>query len=72
MQGRVIESFLALARQGREGRITAEVRRMAEAADKVVVRRASLWELTIEAGLDKVCVDWSAFAEQFTSIVDST
>ena len=49
VQGRVIESFLALARQGREGRNTAGVRRMVEAADDDFISRVSLWKLTTKA-----------------------
>lgn len=41
---------------------------MVEAADEVFVSRVSLWELTIKAGLGRVRIDLSVFAEQVDSM----
>jgi PIN domain nuclease of toxin-antitoxin system len=48
--------------------VTEEVRSVVDAADQVFVSRVSLWELTIKAGLGKVRIDLSAFAEQVESM----
>ena len=64
----LLDTHFAFWWQTGDPRVTAEVRRLVEAADEVFVSRVSLWELTIKAGLGKVRVDLSAFAEQVESM----
>ena len=64
----LLDTHFAFWRQTGGPRVTAEVRRVVEAAEKVVVSRVSLWELTIKAGLGKARVDLSAVADQVASM----
>jgi PIN domain nuclease of toxin-antitoxin system len=60
----LLDTHFAFWWQTGDPRVTAEIRGMVEGADQVFVSRASLWELTIKAGLGKVRIDLPVFAEQ--------
>lgn len=60
----LLDTHFAFWWQTGDPRVTEDVRRLVEGADKVFVSRVSLWELTIKASLGKVRVDLSVFAEQ--------
>jgi PIN domain nuclease of toxin-antitoxin system len=64
----LLDTHFAFWWQTGDPRITETVRSTVEAADEVFVSRVSLWELTIKAGLGKVRIDLSAFAEQVESM----
>lgn len=64
----LLDTHFAFWWQTGDPRVTAEVRSVVEAANEVFVSSVSLWELTIKAGLGKVRVDLSAFAEQVESM----
>lgn len=64
----LLDTHFAFWWQTGDPRVTEEVRSVAEAADEVFVSSVSLWELTIKAGLGKVRIDLSAFAEQVESM----
>ena len=49
----LLDTHFAFWWQTGDPRVTAEVRRVVEAADEVFVSRVSLWELTIKAGLGR-------------------
>lgn len=64
----LLDTHFAFWWQTGDRRVTKEVRGMVEAADEVFVSRVSLWELTIKAGLGRVRIDLSVFAEQVDSM----
>ena len=64
----LLDTHFAFWWQTGDPRVTEKVRSVVEAADEVFVSSVSLWELTIKAGLGKVRVDLSAFAEQVESM----
>ncbi|MBD5801878.1 Ribonuclease VapC22 [Azoarcus sp. Aa7] len=64
----LLDTHFAFWWQTGDPRVTEEVRSVVEAADEVFVSSVSLWELTIKAGLGKVRIDLSAFAEQVESM----
>jgi PIN domain nuclease of toxin-antitoxin system len=64
----LLDTHFAFWWQTGDPRVTEEVRNVVEAADEVFVSSVSLWELTIKAGLGKVRIDLSAFAEQVESM----
>lgn len=64
----LLDTHFAFWWQTGDPRITEEVRSVVEAADEVFVSSVSLWELTIKAGLGKVRIDLSDFAEQVESM----
>lgn len=64
----LLDTRFAFWWQTGDPRVTEEVRSVVEAADEVFVSSVSLWELTIKAGLGKVRIDLSAFAEQVESM----
>ena len=64
----LLDTRFAFWWQTGDPRVTAEVRRVMEAADEVFVSRVSLCERTIKAGFGKVRVDLSAVAEQLESL----
>lgn len=64
----LLDTHFAFWWQTGDPRVTEEVRGMVEAADEVFVSRVSLWELTIKAGLGRVRIDLSVFAEQVDSM----
>jgi PIN domain nuclease of toxin-antitoxin system len=64
----LLDTHFAFWWQTGDSRVSEAVRGMVEAADEVFVSRVSLWELTIKAGLGKVRIDLSVFAEQVDSM----
>lgn len=64
----LLDTHFAFWWQTGDPRVTGEVRSVVEGADEVFVSSVSLWELTIKAGLGKVRIDLSAFAEQVESM----
>ena len=64
----LLDTHFAFWWQTGDPRVTEAVRGMVETADSVFVSRVSLWELTIKAGLGKVRIDLSVFAEQVDSM----
>lgn len=64
----LLDTHFAFWWQTGDPRVTEEVRSVVEAANEVFVSGVSLWELTIKAGLGKVRIDLSAFAEQVESM----
>lgn len=64
----LLDTHFAFWWQTGDPRITEEVRSVVEAADEVFVSSVSLWELTIKAGLGKIRIDLSDFAEQVESM----
>ncbi|GAA4406295.1 PIN domain-containing protein [Quisquiliibacterium transsilvanicum] len=64
----LLDTHFAFWWQTGDPRVTEEVRSLVEAADETFVSSVSLWELTIKAGLGKVRIDLSAFAEQVESM----
>lgn len=65
----LLDTHFAFWWQTGDPRITEAVRSVVDAADEVFVSSVSLWELTlIKAGLGKVRIDLSDFAEQVESM----
>ena len=64
----LLDTHFAFWWQTGDPRVIEEVRGMVDAADEVFVSSVSLWELTINAGLGKVRIDLSTFAEQVESM----
>lgn len=60
----LLDTHFAFWWQTGDVRITGEVRRLVEEAEAVFISRASLWELTIKAGLGRLRIDLPVFAEQ--------
>lgn len=61
----LLDTHLAFWWQTGDGRLPAKARRLVEGCeDTVFVSRASLWELSIKAGLGKVRLDLPTFAAQ--------
>ncbi len=60
----LLDTHFAFWWQTGDARITASVRKVIESAEAVFVSRASLWELTIKAGLGRLHIDLPVFAAQ--------
>lgn len=64
----LLDTHFAFWWQTGSPRVTEEVRNVVETADEVFVSSVSLWELTIKAGLGKIRIELSDFAEQVESM----
>lgn len=64
----LLDTHLILWWQGAQKKLPSEARALVEnTPDPVYVSRASLWEITIKAGLGKIRVDLPRFCERVTA-----
>ena len=60
----LLDTHYALWWQMGDARLTPEIVRLVQQADAVFVSQASLWEITIKAGLGKLKIDLPVFEQQ--------